>query len=54
MRATIETNEVSNNLPPIRVMVALGGEDLSIKVSGRADFQSQRSSSLAGIKIKIF
>ncbi|XP_055752975.1 pyruvate dehydrogenase (acetyl-transferring) kinase isozyme 2, mitochondrial-like isoform X2 [Salvelinus fontinalis] len=32
MRATIETNDVSNNLPPIRVMVALGGEDLSIKV----------------------
>uniref|UniRef100_A0A4W5KNF5 Protein-serine/threonine kinase n=1 Tax=Hucho hucho TaxID=62062 RepID=A0A4W5KNF5_9TELE len=35
MRATIETNEVSNNLPPIRVMVALGGEDLSIKVMDR-------------------
>ncbi|XP_071242109.1 pyruvate dehydrogenase (acetyl-transferring) kinase isozyme 2, mitochondrial-like isoform X2 [Salvelinus alpinus] len=32
MRATIETNDVGNNLPPIRVMVALGGEDLSIKV----------------------
>uniref|UniRef100_A0A673VW91 Protein-serine/threonine kinase n=1 Tax=Salmo trutta TaxID=8032 RepID=A0A673VW91_SALTR len=35
MRATIETNEFSNNLPPIRVMLALGGEDLSIKVMDR-------------------
>uniref|UniRef100_A0A4W5RGG6 Protein-serine/threonine kinase n=1 Tax=Hucho hucho TaxID=62062 RepID=A0A4W5RGG6_9TELE len=35
MRATIETHEVSHNLPPIRVMVALGGEDLSIKVMDR-------------------
>uniref|UniRef100_A0A8C6M0U3 Protein-serine/threonine kinase n=1 Tax=Nothobranchius furzeri TaxID=105023 RepID=A0A8C6M0U3_NOTFU len=31
MRATIETHESSNNLPPIRVMVSLGGEDMSIK-----------------------
>lgn len=32
MRATIETHENSNNLPPIQVMVSLGGEDMSIKV----------------------
>lgn len=32
MRATIETHESSRTLPPIKVMVALGGEDLSIKV----------------------
>uniref|UniRef100_A0A671NEE1 Protein-serine/threonine kinase n=1 Tax=Sinocyclocheilus anshuiensis TaxID=1608454 RepID=A0A671NEE1_9TELE len=31
MRATIETHETSSTLPPIKVMVALGGEDLSIK-----------------------
>uniref|UniRef100_A0A665W275 Protein-serine/threonine kinase n=1 Tax=Echeneis naucrates TaxID=173247 RepID=A0A665W275_ECHNA len=31
MRATIETHESSNNLPPIKVMVSLGGEDMSIK-----------------------
>ncbi|XP_023262583.1 pyruvate dehydrogenase (acetyl-transferring) kinase isozyme 2, mitochondrial-like [Seriola lalandi dorsalis] len=33
MRATIETHECSNNLPPIKVWVSLGGEDMSIKVS---------------------
>nr|XP_019959215.1 PREDICTED: pyruvate dehydrogenase (acetyl-transferring) kinase isozyme 2, mitochondrial-like [Paralichthys olivaceus] len=33
MRATIENHEASRTLPPIKVMVALGGEDLSIKVS---------------------
>uniref|UniRef100_A0A667WHF5 Protein-serine/threonine kinase n=1 Tax=Myripristis murdjan TaxID=586833 RepID=A0A667WHF5_9TELE len=33
MRATIENHEASRTLPPIRVMVALGGEDLSIKMS---------------------
>lgn len=32
MRATIETHESSNNLPPIQVMVSLGREDMSIKV----------------------
>lgn len=32
MRATIETHESSRTLPPIKVMIALGGEDLSIKV----------------------
>ncbi|XP_017157222.1 pyruvate dehydrogenase (acetyl-transferring) kinase isozyme 2, mitochondrial [Poecilia reticulata] len=32
MRATIETHENRNNLPPIKVMVSLGGEDMSIKV----------------------
>uniref|UniRef100_A0A3Q1F993 Protein-serine/threonine kinase n=1 Tax=Acanthochromis polyacanthus TaxID=80966 RepID=A0A3Q1F993_9TELE len=32
MRATIETHESSNNLPPIQVMVSLGGEDMSIKI----------------------
>uniref|UniRef100_A0A671X4E6 Protein-serine/threonine kinase n=1 Tax=Sparus aurata TaxID=8175 RepID=A0A671X4E6_SPAAU len=35
MRATIETHENSNNLPPIQVMVSLGGEDMSIKVSDK-------------------
>uniref|UniRef100_A0A665W299 Protein-serine/threonine kinase n=1 Tax=Echeneis naucrates TaxID=173247 RepID=A0A665W299_ECHNA len=35
MRATIETHESSNNLPPIKVMVSLGGEDMSIKVSDK-------------------
>lgn len=35
MRATIENHETSNNLPPVQVMVAIGGEDLSIKVSDR-------------------
>ncbi|XP_071754958.1 pyruvate dehydrogenase (acetyl-transferring) kinase isozyme 2, mitochondrial-like [Centroberyx gerrardi] len=35
MRATIENHEASRTLPPIRVMVALGGEDLSIKMSDR-------------------
>uniref|UniRef100_A0A672YVM7 Protein-serine/threonine kinase n=1 Tax=Sphaeramia orbicularis TaxID=375764 RepID=A0A672YVM7_9TELE len=31
MRATIENHEASRTLPPITVLVALGGEDLSIK-----------------------
>uniref|UniRef100_A0A4W4FJZ2 Protein-serine/threonine kinase n=1 Tax=Electrophorus electricus TaxID=8005 RepID=A0A4W4FJZ2_ELEEL len=31
MRATIENHEASSTLPPIKVMVALGREDLSIK-----------------------
>ncbi|XP_062388788.1 pyruvate dehydrogenase (acetyl-transferring) kinase isozyme 2, mitochondrial-like [Sardina pilchardus] len=35
MRATIETHEASNNLPAIKVTVALGGEDLTIKMSDR-------------------
>lgn len=35
MRATIETHESSRTLPPIKVMVALGGEDLSIKVGAK-------------------
>ncbi|XP_076008209.1 pyruvate dehydrogenase (acetyl-transferring) kinase isozyme 2, mitochondrial [Genypterus blacodes] len=35
MRATIERHEYSNNLPPIQVMVSLGGEDMSIKVSDK-------------------
>uniref|UniRef100_A0A674CQF5 Protein-serine/threonine kinase n=1 Tax=Salmo trutta TaxID=8032 RepID=A0A674CQF5_SALTR len=34
MRATIENHESSNRLPPIQVMVAIGGEDLSIKRHG--------------------
>ena len=33
MRATIENHEDSYNLPAIQVTVALGGEDLTIKVS---------------------
>uniref|UniRef100_A0A7N8Y8M0 Protein-serine/threonine kinase n=1 Tax=Mastacembelus armatus TaxID=205130 RepID=A0A7N8Y8M0_9TELE len=35
MRATIENHESSRTLPPIKVMVALGGEDLSIKMRDR-------------------
>lgn len=34
MRATVESHESSLVLPPIKVMVALGEEDLSIKVCG--------------------
>lgn len=33
MRATLENHETSSTLPPIKVIVALGGEDLSIKVN---------------------
>lgn len=32
MRATIENHEEGGSLPPIQVMVAVGGEDLTIKV----------------------
>ncbi|KAM4598587.1 pyruvate dehydrogenase (acetyl-transferring) kinase isozyme 2, mitochondrial-like isoform 2-T2 [Polymixia lowei] len=35
MRATIENHEASRTLPPIKVIIALGGEDLSIKMSDR-------------------
>ncbi|XP_030580783.1 pyruvate dehydrogenase (acetyl-transferring) kinase isozyme 2, mitochondrial-like isoform X2 [Archocentrus centrarchus] len=35
MRATIENHEASSFLPPIKVMIALGGEDLSITMSDR-------------------
>ncbi|KAM8795197.1 pyruvate dehydrogenase kinase, isozyme 2 [Eudromia elegans] len=35
MRATVESHEASPRLPPIKVMVALGQEDLSIKMSDR-------------------
>uniref|UniRef100_A0A8C5CL20 Protein-serine/threonine kinase n=1 Tax=Gadus morhua TaxID=8049 RepID=A0A8C5CL20_GADMO len=35
MRATIEHNEGKTSLPPINVMVSLGGEDMSIKVCDR-------------------
>ena len=34
MRATVESHESSLVLPPVKVMVALGDEDLSIKVCG--------------------
>lgn len=34
MRATVESHESSPRLPPVRVMVALGQEDLAIKVRG--------------------
>jgi len=33
MRATVETHETSLHLPPIKVRVSLGSEDLTIKVS---------------------
>lgn len=32
MRATVETHETSATLPPVKVRVSLGGEDLTIKV----------------------
>ncbi|XP_016013963.1 pyruvate dehydrogenase kinase, isozyme 2 isoform X4 [Rousettus aegyptiacus] len=35
MRATVESHESSLVLPPIKIMVALGKEDLSIKMSDR-------------------
>uniref|UniRef100_A0A671PNL1 Protein-serine/threonine kinase n=1 Tax=Sinocyclocheilus anshuiensis TaxID=1608454 RepID=A0A671PNL1_9TELE len=35
MRATIENHKEGCNLPPIQVMVAIGGEDLTIKMSDR-------------------
>nr|XP_020464017.1 pyruvate dehydrogenase (acetyl-transferring) kinase isozyme 2, mitochondrial-like [Monopterus albus] len=35
MRATIENHEASRTLTPIKVMVALGGEDLSVKMSDK-------------------
>ncbi|XP_057210588.1 pyruvate dehydrogenase kinase 2b [Triplophysa rosa] len=35
MRATIENHEASSTLPPIKVTVALGQEDLSIKICDR-------------------
>nr|XP_060636817.1 pyruvate dehydrogenase (acetyl-transferring) kinase isozyme 2, mitochondrial-like isoform X2 [Anolis sagrei ordinatus] len=35
MRATVESHESSPRLPPIKVMVALGNEDLSIRMSDR-------------------
>ncbi|XP_014459121.1 pyruvate dehydrogenase kinase, isozyme 2 isoform X2 [Alligator mississippiensis] len=42
MRATVESYENSPRLPPIRVMVALGEEDLSIKMSDRGKGVPQR------------
>ncbi|XP_066571593.1 pyruvate dehydrogenase kinase, isozyme 4 [Amia ocellicauda] len=35
MRATVETHESSPSLPPIKVMVSLGSEDLTIKMADR-------------------
>uniref|UniRef100_A0AAY4CVJ2 Protein-serine/threonine kinase n=1 Tax=Denticeps clupeoides TaxID=299321 RepID=A0AAY4CVJ2_9TELE len=35
MRATIENHESSKTLPPVKILVALGGEDLTIKLSDR-------------------
>lgn len=35
MRATIESHKEGSTLPPIQVMVAIGGEDLTIKMSDR-------------------
>ncbi|XP_067865946.1 pyruvate dehydrogenase kinase, isozyme 4 [Heterodontus francisci] len=35
MRATVENNKSSTSLPPIKVMVALGNEDLTVKISDR-------------------
>lgn len=32
MRATVETHETSATLPPVKVRVSLGSEDLTIKV----------------------
>lgn len=33
MRATVETHEASLTLPPVKVRVSLGSEDLTIKVA---------------------
>ncbi|XP_047428054.1 pyruvate dehydrogenase (acetyl-transferring) kinase isozyme 2, mitochondrial-like [Mugil cephalus] len=35
MRATIENHEASRTLPPIKVIIALGGEDLTIRMSDK-------------------
>uniref|UniRef100_A0A8C6TTY4 Protein-serine/threonine kinase n=1 Tax=Neogobius melanostomus TaxID=47308 RepID=A0A8C6TTY4_9GOBI len=35
MRATIESHEASRTLPPVKVLVSLGPEDLSIRMSDR-------------------
>lgn len=35
MRATVETHEMSATLPPVKVRVSLGSEDLTIKMSDR-------------------
>lgn len=35
MRATIETHENSDQLPPVHVLVSRGDEDVSIKVQIR-------------------
>lgn len=44
MRATVETHETSATLPPVKVRVSLGSEDLTIKVDeDRALKQSGRS-----------
>lgn len=40
MRATIETHENSDRLPPVHVLVSLGDEDVSIKVRTRRLFTS--------------
>lgn len=48
MRATIETHESSRTLPPIKVMVALGGEDLSIKVSVSSNKEGVLTRSTSG------
>lgn len=48
MRATIETHESSRTLPPIKVMVALGGEDLSIKVSVSSNKKGVLARSMSG------
>ena len=37
MRATVESHESKPTLPPIKVLVALGHEDLSIRVSEVAE-----------------
>lgn len=37
MRATVETHETSPTLPPIKVRVSLGAEDLTIKVGDDTD-----------------
>lgn len=34
MRATVEMHETSASLPPVKVRVSLGSEDLTIKVDG--------------------
>lgn len=53
MRATVETHETSLTLPPIKVRVALGSEDLTIKVCENTENQRGWNKSEKTLKNKI-